>query len=306
MPQSVLFGMAAEAGVAFIVGSGTGLHPQIFGAPNNWRVDANGKFTRAIETDEFKASVAFARELFEAGVYSPNSLLYNNVSAKTDFAGRKYAFRHDGWSASLQWWDQGATLNPPAKIRIVHPFSRDGNAKPIFHLGPGYFGIVAIKKAAPERIKELLGILNFFAAPFGSSEYLAINFGVEGTDFTRDATGNPTLTDKGKSDVNSLWTYVSRPTPVMYNPKSKDYVTVLQADEKPMLAAGIPDPTVGLYSPTSSNKTGVLNQTFFDAVEQIVAGRRPLSDYDGLVNDWRSNGGDQMRAEFEQAHASAA
>jgi putative aldouronate transport system substrate-binding protein len=304
-PQSDVYGIAAEAGVAFNVGSGTGLHPQIFGAPNNWRVDGDGKFTRAIETDEFKASVDFARELFEAGAYSPNSLNYNNVSAKTDFAARKYAFRHDGWSAALQWWDQGAGLNPPGKLRIAHPFSRDGSTKPIFHLGPGYFGIVAIKKADPERIKELLRILNFFAAPFGSSEYLAINFGVEGTDFTRDPSGNPTLTDKGKSDVNSLWTYVSRPTPSLYNPRSTDYVSVLQEDEKPMLAAGISDPTVGLYSSTSSNKTGVLNQTLFDAIQEMVAGRRPMSDYDGLVKDWRAGGGDQMRAEYEQAYAAS-
>lgn len=304
-PQSDVYGIAAEAGTAFNVGSGTGLHPQIYGAPNNWRVDANGKFTRAIETDEFKAAVDFAHDLYEAGVYSPNSLNYNNVSAKTDFAGRKYAFRHDGWSASLQWWDQGAALNPPAKIHIAHPFSRDGSTKPMFHLGPGYFGIVAIKKADPDRIKEVLGVLNFFAAPFGSSEYLAINFGVEGTDFTRDASGNPTLTDQGKSHVNSMWTYVSRPTPVLYDANSRDYVSVLQADEKPMLAAGIPDPSVGLYSSTGSNKTGILNKTFFDAVEQMIAGRRPMSDYDGLVKDWRAGGGDQIRSELEQAYAAA-
>jgi putative aldouronate transport system substrate-binding protein len=72
-----------------------------------------------------------------------------------------------------------------------------------------------------------------------------------------------------------------------------------------MLAAGIQDPTAGLYSSTSSNKTGVLNQTFFDAIQDMVAGRRPMSDYDGLVKDWRAGGGDQMRAEYEQAYAAS-
>jgi hypothetical protein len=41
------------------------------------------------------------------------------------------------------------------------------------------------------------------------------------------------------------------------------------------------------------------------AIQEIVAGRRPMSDYDGLVKDWRAGGGDQMRAEYEQAYAAA-
>ena len=49
---------------------------------------------------------------------------------------------------------------------------------------------------------------------------------------------------------------------------------MLQADEKPILAAGVPDPTVGLYSSTSSNKVAVLNQAVNEGMEDIVAGTR--------------------------------
>jgi putative aldouronate transport system substrate-binding protein len=34
-------------------------------------------------------------------------------------------------------------------------------------------------------------------------------------------------------------------------------------------------------------------------VADIVQGRRPLSDLDGLVTAWRQNGGDTMRNEFQ-------
>jgi len=37
----------------------------------------------------------------------------------------------------------------------------------------------------------------------------------------------------------------------------------------------------------------------------IVTGRRPLSDYDQLIKDWRSAGGDQIRTELEQAIAAS-
>ena len=46
-------------------------------------------------------------------------------------------------------------------------------------------------------------------------------------------------------------------------------------------------------------------KNFTDALVDFVVGRRALGEYDSLVADWRSNGGDQMRTEFEQAYAAA-
>jgi len=36
-----------------------------------------------------------------------------------------------------------------------------------------------------------------------------------------------------------------------------------------------------------------------------VAGRRPTSDYDQVVSEWRGGGGDQIRTELEQAIAAS-
>ena len=58
-------------------------------------------------------------------------------------------------------------------------------------------------------------------------------------------------------------------------------------------------------SSTFQAKGGLLLKNFTDALVDLVVGRRPLSDLDQLVNDWRANGGDQMRAEYEQAYAAA-
>ena len=40
-----------------------------------------------------------------------------------------------------------------------------------------------------------------------------------------------------------------------------------------------------------------------DGVADIVVGRGQLSDLDNLVKDWRSNGGDKSRAEYQEALA---
>jgi putative aldouronate transport system substrate-binding protein len=41
-------------------------------------------------------------------------------------------------------------------------------------------------------------------------------------------------------------------------------------------------------------------------VSDIIQGRRPISDLDGLVAEWRQKAGDKMRGEFQDAIAAAA
>ena len=40
-----------------------------------------------------------------------------------------------------------------------------------------------------------------------------------------------------------------------------------------------------------------------DGITDVIAGRRRLEDYDGLVKDWASSGGDQIRKELADAMA---
>src|SRR5207244_3471848 len=64
--------------------------------------------------------------------------------------------------------------------------AKDGG-RAAFYQGSGAFGMFAIpsRHAKNEKkIKELLGVLNYFAAPFGSAEFTLINYGIEGKHFT--------------------------------------------------------------------------------------------------------------------------
>jgi len=73
--------------------------------------------------------------------------------------------------------------------------------------------------------------------------------------------------------------------------------------EHMLLPAGVTDPAWGLYSPTLGSKGPVINRAVVDGVTDIVAGRRPLSDFDGIVQEWLSNGGEQIRKELTDAMA---
>jgi putative aldouronate transport system substrate-binding protein len=200
-----------------------GMYQMYFGAPNNWRLDTSGKLTRSFETDQYKAAVAYARDLIAAGLYHPDSPTYNQVSVRTNFVARKYAFVNSGWlAAAIQYWGGAQAQTPPGTLGIVTPFGSAG-AKGSFYTGTQLFGWSLIKKASVARVKDLLRFFNFLAAAFDSETHAA--------------------------------------------------------------------------------RGSIVNQGFLSAMGDIIAGRRPFADYDGLLRECQASGGNQIRTEFERAVA---
>ena len=46
-------------------------------------------------------------------------------------------------------------------------------------------------------------------------------------------------------------------------------------------------------------------KAFTDGITDILASRRPLSEYDQVVKDWQNNGGETIRQEYMKAIAAA-
>jgi len=309
-PQAGHWGIAA-GGAGFGFGVGAAWYPGMFGAPNTWQLEAGGKLTHARETDQFKAAVGYVRDLFAAGVYHPNSGNYGALAIKDDHVAGKFAFAESTWTATYpDFWHRGAALNPPVQMRIMQPFTHDGAGKVAYYLSPavqiGYplLGITVMKKAPPDRIKELLGVLDFLAAPFGSQEALLIDYGVEGPDYAFDQRGNPVPTQRGPADSTYIeWNLVMQHLPVLYDSAYPEFASTAQSDEQMLLSNSIQNPTLGYYSATNIKQGATLDQAFNDGVTDVVTGRRPLGDFDQIVKDWLANGGEQIRAEYQKSMA---
>ena len=304
-PQDGVWGIASHVNNAFDVWSASGgMYAAMFGAPNQW-AESGGKFTSTFETDQFKAAVGFARDLYAGGVYSPDSLTWNILQKRTNFTAGKFAFEYDGMTINL--WNDAAKVNPATKLRQPVPPPADGS-KGHYWYGNCTFGITAIKKASPDRVKEILRVMDYLAAPIGSEEYLLLHYGVKGVDYDFDANGNPTLTQRGQAD-SMPWgagtVTVPNPPQILFDPADPEFARVIQGDQKSMDAVGVSDPSIGLYSNTNAAKGGLLAQAMTDGLTEIVKGTQPLTAFDQLVADWKKNGGDQIRAEYEQAFGAA-
>jgi putative aldouronate transport system substrate-binding protein len=302
-PQQNQWGIGSSSTMAFFVPS---MFLQIFGGPNNWRLEADGKLTKDYETDEFKAATGYVRDLVQAGVFHPNSASAGVLGADGDFTAGRYAFYYSTWLAlSTVFWPQSAHLDPNIRIRGVDPFSDDGTRKPVFFLGIGNFGNTYVPKASPDRIKELLGVLNYLAAPFGTQEQMLMSYGLPDADYKVDPDGDPLPVAANSYVFNPVpFRYLTQYPGVQYNTTNPAaYAQLVHPTELAMAPAGIRDPTLSLYSPSFANLNASLKQAINDGVSDIVQGRRPLSDLDGLVAAWRSNGGETIRGEYQNALA---
>ena len=302
-PNQGLWGQAVEGGPQYAYGLWMGLYSSIYGAPNNWAVDNNGKFTATFETDQYKAATAYVRDLYAAGTFHPDSSNYNTLSARDAFQARKFVYRYDGLEM-YGWRNPPVPLTPPPNIQLVKPFGANGGPGSYWFGRPNFGFAVIPKTASPDRIKMLLRVLNYLAAPFGTEEDLLLRFGVKDVEWT-DGPNGPQFTDKGKADLMP-WRTLVGPAPVAYLPvNAPEFPTLLQDWEKELAAVGIEDATVGLVSRTYAQKGAIANRTLGDGLDDIVAGRRPLSDYDGLVKDWLDAVGNTAKMEYQQAYAAA-
>jgi putative aldouronate transport system substrate-binding protein len=275
----------------------------VFGAPNGWQLDAEGKLTKDLETQQFKEMIGYWRDLVAAGVTHPDAYTKGEpgglgfIAARTVMASLSFGV---GWTTM---YDQTRALTPQPNYLLLPPFSAYDGVKPVHFLIGGYIAASAMKKAPPDRIKELLRIVDWLAAPFGSSEDLLMTYGVPDVDFSLDANGRPVATGKSNSDTAGIeWKYIVQRPQVM-NSDWPDYAKLAYEFEHAAIPLGIDDPTWGLVSATSSSQGFTLSQAVTDGLRAIVLGQRPLSDFDQIVRDWQTGGGNQIRTEYQQAIA---
>ena len=174
----------------------------------------------------------------------------------------------------------------------------------------GYISTNVMKKASPDRVKELLRIMDYLAKPFGTQEDLLITYGLSPADYTVGADGNPNLTSDGKGRSQYVpWQYLSdRPYATYYAgipnyAKHTNEVEVAIVDPKIAVA----DATLGYYSPTAAAAAGKqAEQAFTDGVNNIILARDPMSAYDQLVKDWQNSAGNKIKQEYNDALAAGA
>lgn len=267
--------------------------------PNGWRY-ADGKLTNQVETDEYRRTVSDLATMWKSGVIHPNAFDDSQNKAALFMGGTCCINANDGYVTWSQFTAEGKNV-AGFKLGLMESYNRDGSKLAHWHDGPGIFhsAFTGLKKQdSPDKTKLILRMLDWLAAPFGTEEYLYRIYGEEGVDHKLTPDGDPVLTATGLTNTVVPAKYLADAPSVIYEPGRPQDVKLQHAYQSKEIPTGIQDPTLGLFSDTEASKSDTISGNLDDGVNQIIQGRKPLTELDSLLDNWRSGGGDTIRKEY--------
>lgn len=288
-----------------IDGKTQGVFEWMFRAGTTWQADSAGKLTNIIETDQFVQVMEYENKLWQNGVFHPDAF---GQSIGDLFTGGQIAMSVDSFSGFFgnPIIGQVKEQTPGAELQFFVPPAFDGG-KLIIPRDPGYWGFVAISASAAEdeaRLKELLGILNYWRAPYGSEENLFITSGVEGFNYKLGPNSSIVPLKDPKADFDKLavmWLgCFNSPVyniPAALTDQTDNFRTTMEA----LVGMTVEDPVNGLYSETQTTNDPRLQEIHTNYRNGMVTGRIKITDMAKYRDEWRKAGGDKVREELQTA-----
>lgn len=274
------------------------------GSKDGWRLKSDGTPEFKYETPEFKAAAEFMVKVYQAGLVHPDIVASKGADAKLLLQGGKIIFKQDGIGMWQPMQAEQQKVTPGFNVQPVPLFSATGG-DPLAWGDDEPISYTFVKKGLPkERVEELLRVINWCSAPLGTKEFDLREYGAEGKHHTRDANG-PVKTELGFKEIQNQYFFISGRSPVVQpTPQTPNYVPDLLAYSNETVKYLEKDPWDGLKMEMPARYKAGLQPTE-DKITDVLRGRRPLSDLDAIVQEWRSNGGDEAREYLAKALSDA-
>ena len=149
-------------------------------------------------------------------------------------------------------------------------------------------------------------MLNWIASPFGSQEYLLMRYGVEGRGLHTRRQGQPGAHHPGQSRHHHSVAVHHPGAERAVLPDGARVSTGHAGRRKSDAAVRADRSDLDAVLADVCQQGHGADQMVYNQIGEVVLGRAPVSSIDQLISDWKSQGGDQIRAEFEQAIAAVA
>lgn len=278
---------------------------QMFKVPYGWRLNEDGTLTAAHETDEYQAALEFAVQLYADGAYHPDSATIDVAMSTEMMKAGQIGMATNGFAAVFGNSGFRTTildLVPTAELEAMLMPGVDGG-QGVTYQGTGIFGYTALPSSIEgdeERIDTLLKVLNYLYAPFGSEESTFLRYGTADVHSTQSDDGGWLLTELGTAEQGAL-VYPFLSENYFYYPGAPEEAIAAQKYNEAMAAVSVSNPCALLFSPAQGGFGATIAQLITDMYTEVVTGRSGIEKLEEARQQWRERGGDQIRADYEEA-----
>lgn len=262
----------------------------MYEVPNAWQLDGE-TLTESFEHDSYFEGLDFVKKVWELGYMHPDTPGMSVAQQKTLFWQGRVAACEDG----IAWYPDN--INYPDTIMGGRaPWTKDGSKVHAMQ-GSGIFSVNALKRGLdPAKVEEILNIMDYLAAPFGSEEYTKIAFGIEGEQYTM-VDGSPQPDTERSQDRAINLGYVSAAPQAQYAsaPVLRDTFTGVHALQTDIATGLVPNPIQGLRSDTQE-KNGQYTTAIEDDRNDYILGRKTLDELKATIKEYQ----DKVQAKIKE------
>jgi putative aldouronate transport system substrate-binding protein len=271
-----------------------------FGAPSKWRKKSDGTLEHRYETEEYAAAVEWSARAFKEGLVHPTVVENKNADTKQLVASGQALMSVEGVGSWHEMLEQQLGANPNFRLGAIKPFPAKAGGTTLVWKGDPAGMYVFIKQGlGDERTKELLRVANWCSAPFGTEEFELRTYGVRDKHFTLGASG-PQFTTLGQKEASApTYYFLGGHVPETTQSGLPGYVQALYdweteaskyLEQNPFAAIRVEDPSnfAAIQTPTE------------DKVNDILRGKRPVSDLKQVVQEFKAGGGDEGRTFYQK------
>jgi putative aldouronate transport system substrate-binding protein len=291
-----------DAGGRWAFGGTDYLTPQWFGLAggDGWAY-IDGKLVHNCERPEYTEWLEFRRTIWDEKLVHPD-LPSGTLDGQALHKAGTIVFQLDG----ISWWqgfiDQSTAEGTGGTIAPLGALAAK-DRKPLVHVNTSVDSWTFLNKdLSKEQVEEFLDFCNFASAPYGTTEYELINYGVEGTHFTYGPDGFPVYNEVGTTVVQAPVNHKTMSGHVQqFLTGSADMVQArfeYNASVKEFAEVNIFE-GMRVEGPADFKSAG---QVLTDQQNDIAYGRADLSSIPDMVETWKTNGGESGRKHYTAAY----
>ncbi|PRX96089.1 extracellular solute-binding protein [Allonocardiopsis opalescens] len=266
---------------------------QVFRTPRDWRYE-NGELIHRYETEELAAAVEFMREVYDADLIHPDVISSRGAGVKELFNSGEILVYQDGFGGWTEAYRGVLAQNPDFRMNLLPAFAHDGGTPSLHPNDPSGQCVLLRRGMEPDQIREVLGLINYCTAPFGTREYMMYRYGVEGEHYELDGNGAPQRTELGQREYSDGYLFLSGRNNVIAESEYPGYVESYTSWYNDAAQYRAADPFEGIRIQRPSAYSAI-EQPTEDKITDIIRGRRPVSDITQVVDEWRRDGGEEAR-----------